>query len=30
MKREEEEKMSFTTPFGTYCFVRIPEGLKNV
>ena len=29
MKREDEEKTSFTTPFGTYCFVRMPEGLKN-
>ena len=24
------KKTSFTTPFGTYYFVRIPEGLKNV
>jgi len=29
MRREDEEKTSFTTPFGTYCFVRMPEGLKN-
>jgi hypothetical protein len=29
MKREDEEKTSFTTPFGTYCFVRMPEGLKK-
>ena len=29
MKREDEEKTSFTTPFGTYCFTRMPEGLKN-
>jgi len=29
MKREDEEKMSFTTPYGTYCFIRMPEGLKN-
>ena len=29
MKREDEEKTSFTTPFGTYYFVRMPEGLKN-
>ena len=29
MKREDEEKTSFTTPFGTYCFIRMPEGLKN-
>jgi len=30
MRKEDEEKTSFTTPFGTYCFVRMPEGLKNV
>ena len=29
MKREDEEKTSFTTPFGTYYFVRMHEGLKN-
>ena len=29
MKREDEEKTSFTTPFGIYCFVRMPEGLKT-
>jgi len=29
MKKEDEEKTSFTTPFRTYCFVRMPEGLKN-
>ena len=29
MRNEDEEKTSFTTPFGTYCFVRMPEGLKN-
>jgi len=23
------KKTSFTTPFGTYCFVRMSEGLKN-
>jgi hypothetical protein len=25
---EDEEKMSFMTPFGTYCYLRMPEGLK--
>jgi hypothetical protein len=30
MTREDEEKTSFITPFGTFCFVRMPEGLKNV
>jgi hypothetical protein len=29
VRREDEEKMSFITPFGTFCFVRMPEGLKN-
>ena len=29
MKKEDEEKTSFTIPFGTYYFVRMPEGLKN-
>jgi hypothetical protein len=26
---EDEEKTSFITPFGIFCFVRMPEGLKN-
>jgi hypothetical protein len=30
LRKEDEEKTSFTTPFGTYCFLRMPEGLKNV
>lgn len=29
LKKEDEEKTSFVTPFGTYCFIRMPEGLKN-
>jgi hypothetical protein len=29
MAKEDEEKTSFITPFGTYCFVRMPKGLKN-
>jgi len=29
MRSKDEEKTSFITPFGTYCFVRMPEGLKN-
>jgi hypothetical protein len=28
-QREDEEKISFITPFGTFCFVRMPEELKN-
>jgi hypothetical protein len=27
--KEDEEKTSFITPFGTYCYLRMPEGLKN-
>jgi hypothetical protein len=30
MRKEDEEKTSFLTPFSTYCFVRMPEGLKNI
>jgi hypothetical protein len=26
---KEEEKISFITPFGTYCYLRMPEGLRN-
>jgi hypothetical protein len=29
VQREDEEKTSFITHFGTYCFVRMLEGLKN-
>ena len=29
MKKSDEEKTSLTTPFGTYCYVRMPEGLRN-
>ena len=29
MAKEDEEKTSFTTPVGTYCYVRMPSGLKN-
>jgi hypothetical protein len=28
VRREDEEKTSFITPFGTFCFVRMPEGIK--
>lgn len=30
MRKEDEKKTSFTTPWGTYRFVRMSEGLKNV
>jgi hypothetical protein len=29
MKEEDKASTSFITPFGTYCFVWMPEGLKN-
>jgi hypothetical protein len=29
VRKEDEEKTCFITPFGTFCFVRMPEGLKN-
>ena len=29
VQKEDKEKTSFITPFGTYCFERMPEGLKN-
>jgi ribonuclease HI len=29
MKKEDEPQTSFITPSGTYCYLRMPEGLKN-
>jgi hypothetical protein len=29
MRKEDEEFTSFITSFGTYCFVRMAEGLRN-
>jgi hypothetical protein len=29
MKKEDELKTSFITPSGTYCYLRMLEGLKN-
>jgi hypothetical protein len=29
MKKEDEPKTSFITHSGTYCYLRMPEGLKN-
>jgi hypothetical protein len=29
MRREDEAKTGFTTPFGIFCFVRMQEGLRN-
>jgi hypothetical protein len=30
MKKEDEPNTSFITPSGTYCYLQMPEGLKNV
>ena len=30
MTKEDEEKTTFITPCGTYCFLRMPFGLKSV
>jgi hypothetical protein len=30
MKEEDKASTSFITPFSTYCFIRMLEGLKNV
>jgi hypothetical protein len=29
LKKEDEPETSFITPSGTYCYLRMPEGLKN-
>lgn len=29
MKQKDKVKTSFITPSGAYCYVRMPEGLKN-
>ena len=29
MKKEDQEKTSFITPFGAFCYVSMPFGLKN-
>jgi hypothetical protein len=29
LRKEDEEKTCFIIPFGTYCYLRMPEGLKN-
>jgi hypothetical protein len=29
LRPEDKEKTSFITPFGTYCYLRMPEGLRN-
>ena len=30
MTKEDKEKTAFITPCGTYCFLRMPFGLKSV
>jgi hypothetical protein len=29
LRKEDEEKTSFITPFGMYCYPKMPEGLHN-
>jgi hypothetical protein len=29
MRRKDEAKTGFTTPFEVFCFVQMPEGLRN-
>jgi hypothetical protein len=29
LRKKDEEKTSFVTPFGTYCYLRMPNGLNN-
>jgi hypothetical protein len=29
MKKKDEPKTSFINPSGTYCYLQMPEGLKN-
>jgi thiaminase len=29
LHEEDEEKTSFITPFGTYCYLRMSKGLRN-
>jgi hypothetical protein len=29
LRREDEKKTSFIAPFGAYCYLRMPEGLRN-
>ena len=30
MKEEDEEKTTFITPLGVYCYTTMPFGLKNI
>jgi hypothetical protein len=29
LRKEDEQKTSFITSFGTYCYLRMPKGLRN-
>jgi hypothetical protein len=28
LRKEDKEKTSFITPFGIYCYLRMPDGLR--
>jgi hypothetical protein len=30
LRKKDEEKTNFITPFGMYCYMRMPEGLHNI
>jgi hypothetical protein len=30
LRKEDEEKTTFITPFRTYCYLRMPKGLCNI
>jgi hypothetical protein len=30
LRKEDKEKTSFITPFGTYCYMRMSKGLRNI
>jgi hypothetical protein len=29
LRKEDEEKTNFITPFGTYCYLKMPKGMCN-
>jgi hypothetical protein len=30
LHKEDEEKTNFITPFGTFCYLRMPDGMCNI